>query len=163
MVKYAFTGSHGVGKTTSAYQMAHDKMIECAGKKVEIIHDIPAGNPYWISSGRKPSKIGQLWGFNAQLEAERIAEEKYDIVISDRTIMDYVGYSIYAGFYKLADVQLEIAKEHIKTYDKIYYIKINPELLIDNGVRNTDVNFQEDYDDILRQLFNIVERNIIEI
>lgn len=161
-LKYAFSGSHGVGKTTSAFKMAYDCKIKYFDKTVNVITDVPKGNPYWISNNKKPSKLGQLWGFNEQLELERISEKEYDITVSDRTIVDYIGYSIYSNFDLIASSQFDIAREYIKTYDEIYYISIKNNI-IDDGIRNVDKDFQKDYDKILRELFNMLNVKLIEI
>jgi len=155
--KVGITGAHSSGKTT----------------RIEFITEVCKlmRYPYIIvpESARRAKEVGldinkeadykvQKWIMDDQIVNELDAEQdsRYNtLILCDRTVWDVVVYSSFAlqrdmltlPQYNILEGQ---ARQHavLSPYDKIYLCKPRP--MIDDGIRDTDVEWQ-------RQLFERFE------
>jgi predicted ATPase len=157
----AFTGSHGTGKTTSVYEY-------CARLKKETRHEIGLITetarrcPFPIfSRDSQTSPEAQLWIFSEQTRCELDSTNQFETVVSDRTIVDCVGYTILAGFTGLAGSMLSMARHHIAIYEQVIFKPINSAFFIDDGLRNLDKSRQVELEQTLLNLYHVLGVNLI--
>ena len=77
--------------------------------------------------------------------AERCAELMHSDVITDRTIIDVMAFTMNALSIGYQDKEIfeSYAKEFIREYDYIFYISPNGLPIEDNGVRETDEHYRD--------------------
>lgn len=131
----AYSGTHGTGKTTAAFHRAFSSKVSFPDKTVTIITERAALCPFPINKEAKEES--QLWIFTNQMQAELEALNKFDIVISDRTIVDCIAYTQTMGFFNLAASMLEIAQHHISRYSQIILRHVSHDYVFNDGVRDS--------------------------
>lgn len=133
----ALSGAHGTGKTTAVFELAAE-LKKSQLSEVCIIPEIARICPYPIfSKDTISSKEAQIWMFSAQMQAEMDASRRYDIVISDRTIVDVIAYAAAAGMYDLAFAMKAMAKNYAKSaYKEVFFRSIvDYDFQVDDGSR----------------------------
>lgn len=158
----AFTGTHGVGKTTAVYQKAHQLKLEIPNKKIGIFNENAAWCPFPINEGT--TREAQLWMFTNQISTEMEYLSRYDIIVSDRTCVDCIAYSIQRGFYDIAEKMTDFSKIHIHRYKEIYFKEVdkNP-YVVDDGFRSIEESFRINIEKILKSLYKILNINVIYV
>ena len=155
MKKYiiAFSGSHGVGKSTDVFRKAYELKLETPEKKIGICTENVVFNPFPINL--TATKEGQLWIFTNHINNELEAISKYDIVVSDRSAVDSIAYTIVAGFPEIAKGMLSFVSEYIDIYRMIFFKKIRANnYYFNDGIRETtDNNYRERVEDVLLDLY----------
>lgn len=117
----AFSGAHGTGKTTAAYQMAADLKRTTCGE-VGLILEVARQCPFPVLTKHRGTTFkAQFWVFTEQIRRELEYSARYDCVVADRTIVDAIAYTSMAGYHGLAAAQLAIAREHAHTYDRVIF------------------------------------------
>jgi len=133
----AFSGSHGTGKTVSAAQKFIDLKINHPDKSIKLLHDLEAQSPYPIN--QDSSQYSQEWLFANHINKELEALSRFDIVVTDRTIVDVIGYTYALGFHSLAADMLCMAGSHMYVYREIYFKHISfNSYCYDDGIRAVD-------------------------
>lgn len=154
---YAYSGSHSVGKTTAVYLLAHELKLS-QDKEVGIILETARMCPYPIVSKENaiPSREAQLWIFSSQLKAELNASRRYGAVVSDRTIVDCIGYTAASGMYGLAYAMKEMAAAYVESaYKEIHFRSINEhDYLVDDGFRNLGYDFRREVELAILSLYS---------
>lgn len=150
MTKIAIIGTHGVGKTTLAHKMAYEKMQE--GKSVIVLGETARECPFPLN--KQMSVEAALWIFHRQMIKELEAEQRYDVVICDRSTMDSFIYAQTMDIDKQEDSRLfypmYAAIDHMSTYDDIFFVKkgnFQPKI---DGFRDTDRAFQEQIEELFK-------------
>lgn len=156
MKKYAIVGSHGVGKTWLVNKLYHEASREITCKKVGFIHEVVRNCPFPVND--KSSIDGGHWIVTEQINRELEAKAtNADILLCDRCAIDPIMY-LFAGnrfSIHLFRALYDLAKDWIKTYDKIIYIEADWNLQIkEDGFRDTDKKFQMLVDERFKTFFN---------
>lgn len=153
-MKIAYTGSHGTGKTTSVFNLAHTTKLENPNKRVTVFHENTSHAPKG-QFNKKGTPEAQLWMFTNRIRKEIELTSYYDIVICDRTIIDHIAYTIYMGFVDLADKMFNLAMEHVHTYDQILFKTIkNNNYLTDSSHRDIiDLEYRQNVENFLMRLY----------
>lgn len=144
-MKIAIIGTHGVGKTTLAYQIASE--AKRRGKNAIVINEVARRCPFPLNEHFDPD--GAHWIITSQINRELDAKaQKTEMIVCDRSAYDPVCY-LQARGYDVEDfLNLEgFAYEWMKTYDHIFYSIPSWQKLIDDGVRSIDINFQKEVDE----------------
>jgi len=147
----ALTGVHGTGKTTKVNALAA-KFRRDPDCKVGVITEIArlCPMPVYSLGCHYPSIEAQMWIFGAQLQAEAAAYDKYDIIISDRTLIDCIAYTRYFGYHDLARAMEIFAKSLIYRYaDIIFHFIADHDYLVDDGFRSMDPDARKKIEKIL--------------
>jgi len=135
----AFSGVHGTGKTTAVYETAAD--LKKQGKNVGIILETARKCPLPVLSlaCSNPSPEAQQWIFTRQILEEIEASMRYEVLVTDRTVVDAIAYTRYFGYSDLACAMERIAKHRF--YDVIHFksIKLNDWCIYD-GFRRVEEN-----------------------
>lgn len=150
-MKIAFSGSHGTGKTTNVFKLANELKIDNNFKEIGIIQEIERECPFEILDKHTEKSI--LWTFSKQIERELFYSNIYDIMICDRTILDHVAYAKTLNIPIWKNL-LELSINHIKSYDIIYFKKIDfNDYYFDDGVKIFDKEFRSKLERILLELY----------
>jgi tRNA uridine 5-carbamoylmethylation protein Kti12 len=161
-MKIGIMGTHGVGKTTFAYQLLAEKKKENPNLKVGIVTEVARDCPFPINE--KTTKKAQLWIFAEQLKREIEAEKKNDIIICDRTLLDNLVYSNNAGFYDLVDDLFPFTKHWMCTYSEVYFLRIPEDVeLVDDGIRSVKLSFQRMIDLNMEIWIKVYNINVKEV
>lgn len=152
-LKIAYSGTHGTGKTTSVFNMATYCKMKYPKKSVHVITETASESPFKIN--KQTSEESQLWIYTKQIQNELENSLKYNILISDRSIVDCIAYSQVAGFTKLVRYQHDFAKYYLKNYDYIFFKKIETnDFLFKDGIRDSeDLEFRQKVENELLNLY----------
>lgn len=155
------TGTHGTGKTTLLYKLAHDMKIHYGGKSIGVISEIARSCPFPIFSSQTVStELAQTWIFSAQVKAEIESSYRNDITLSDRTIFDVIAYTMEVNE-DLAAEMAGIAQRMV--YDKIYFVRPSKNYAFEDGQRSTDTKLREKIDQNLVKILDSQSLQIKEI
>jgi len=150
----AFSGAHGTGKTTSVYSMA--EKLKKDGLNVGIILETARECPFPVMSKtcHEPVKEAQLWIFTRQIQAELEASRKYDVVVSDRSIIDCIAYTRFHRYSSLGTDMEAIAQHHKKIYRQIIVNSIETHnYCLDDGFRSMDMLSRKTIEETLIHIY----------
>lgn len=134
-LKIAFIGSHGVGKTTLCYGLA--ARLKARDVSLDVVGEIARRCPLPINRGT--TRDAQAWILHTQIAEELLAAARYELVISDRSVLDNFVYLLLAtGHPNILEPLVDL---WTRTYDLLVHVPIldqpNPD-----GFRSTDPSFQ---------------------
>ena len=77
--------------------------------------------------------------------AERCGELMHDNIITDRTVLDVMAFTLNAKSIPHQDIEAfeQYASEFVREYDYIFYISPHGLEIEDNGVRETDEHYRD--------------------
>ena len=157
-IKYAFSGSHSVGKTFAALKLARDLKTEHPNMSVGMIQEVARHCPFPINTDATDESA--LWIFSEQIRKELDYSTKYDILVCDRSIMDTVAYA-RINKCKYAGPMFQVAEKFVESYDKIIFMTIeNNNFLFDDGVRSIDPEFRRLVEEELVRMYNSINVDI---
>ena len=84
MIKIAFIGTHGVGKTTLCYGLA--ARLKRSDVALDIVHEVARRCPLPINA--ETTAAAQRWILHTQIAEETVAAARYPVVICDRSVLD---------------------------------------------------------------------------
>ena len=136
-MKIGLCGTMSVGKTTlvnALEKLDQFKDYKFATERSEYLMNL--GIPLNTDSTLKGQTV---------FLAERCAELMHNKVITDRTILDVMAFTMNAGSidYKDKEAFEEYAIEFLREYDYIFYISPDGIPIEDNGVRETDEHYRD--------------------
>jgi thymidylate kinase len=156
----AYSGTHGTGKTTSVLLRAADLKEQYPGLRVEHYSENVAWCPYPVNMNM--TEESQLWIFTNQIQAELKLLTLFDIIVSDRTVVDSIAYAMVMGFNELADSMMTLARHHVYRYSEIYFMTIkNNNHHHADGLRDEDPSFRAKVEEALFQLYRQLGCNLI--
>ena len=89
-MKLSLIGTHGVGKTTLAYEIC--SLLKKADYNVELVTEVARQSPFPVNAAT--TLEGQLWILHAQIAAELDAARRAPHVICDRAVLDNYCYLV---------------------------------------------------------------------
>ena len=150
MFKVALVGTHGVNKTTLAYELAG--ALKRKGRTVELLTEIARECPFPLNE--QATREAYLWIISRQIQLEIEKTPRADILVCDRSVLDNFAY--YVRRYGNADEQAEAlgmyCRTWMKTYDLLVRLPIAQALAAD-GFRSTNEQFQREIDLLCDELF----------
>ena len=152
-LKLALVGTHGVGKTTLAYEIC--SLLKKAHYNVELVTEVARQSPFPVNAAT--TLEGQLWILHAQIAAELDAARRAPHVITDRSVLDNYCYLVNKFGRQL---QLE---SWLAWWMDTYSILIGvPPVAADipaDGFRSEDRAFQQRIHDLLIELLAVAPFN----
>ena len=143
-LKFAFIGSHGVGKTTLCYGLA--ARLKRRDVPLEIVHEVARRCPLPINAATTAE--AQRWIIHTQIAEEIVAAARYPLVLCDRSVLDNYVYFLLAAD---PDPALDhLVSEWLFGYDLLIQVPILAAPQAD-GIRAADPAFQRAVDERLRQ------------
>ena len=136
-MKIGLCGTMSVGKTTlvnALQKLPQFKGYNFATERSKYLNDL--GIPLNTDSTLKGQTV---------FLAERCAELMQGNIITDRTVLDVMAFTMNAKSipHQDKDVFEQYAKEFIREYDYIFYISPYGLPIEDNGVRETDEHYRD--------------------
>ena len=145
MVKIAFIGSHGVGKTTLCYDLA--AALKKQGLTVDMVKEVARLSPLPIN--RQTSLEAQMWILSTQIAEEIRSGATHEVVVCDRSVLDNYAYLVFAASRQR---WLEpLVNRWMKGYDLLFKVPIAGTPSAD-GVRDTDEFFMRSIDGLVDEL-----------
>lgn len=151
MKKISVVGTHGVGKSTLSYHLAAllkkahpTKSVICLEENVREITKITDGN----FTSLEFTKLA----IYDQLFREVKASLLYDIMVTDRSLVDYMIYGQLNGNYYGFD---EDAPLHMFGFNQIYFLRPDKvdSPIANDGFRDTDLDFRNKVDSEFAKFF----------
>lgn len=136
-MKIAIAGTHGVGKTTFAKDLAKELNFNYI---LDVVKDEAVKKGFVINENTPPEV--QLWLVCRQWELERTTPESW---VADKSLLDYL---IYGEIVLKDDDFKKIIREIVKRnahYDPVFYLPIEFPMELD-GIRSEDENFRKEVD-----------------
>ena len=150
MTKIALVGTHGIGKTTIAYELAG--AVKRTGKTVELITELARECPFPLNDQATAEAYQWIISRQVQLEIEKSA--RADVVICDRSVLDNFAY--YIRRYGTSSPRYEALSRFctywMTTYDFLVRLPLSSPPS-DDGFRSTDPRFQAEIDELCDSLF----------
>ena len=138
MIKIAIAGIHGSGKTTLINKMKES--FESFDKTVYVVKEVARKCPHPLETIKS-----QKWIWENQLKEEwKMQYLNYDIILYDRCLLDNLLY--YMDLLDKYEIDFVFksfwyyTQKWMNTYDYISVLEMNPEFIIDDGIRITDIN-----------------------
>ena len=144
-MKLALIGTHGVGKTTLAYELC--SLLKKSHHNVELVTEVARQSPFPVNAAT--TLEGQLWILHAQIAAELDAARRAPHVIADRSVLDNYCYLVnkfgrqpqleswlgwwmntYDALAGVPPVSTEIPADGFRSEDRVFQRRIH-ELLIE--------------------------------
>ena len=159
-MKIGLCGTMSVGKTTlvkALQELPEFKDYKFATERSKYLNDL--GIPLNTDSTLKGQTV---------FLAERCAELMCENIITDRTVLDVMSFTLNAKSIGNYDQEIfeNYAKEFIREYDYIFYISPSGLPIEDNGVRETDEHYRDIIDftinSLIRKYGHLID-NIFEI
>jgi predicted ATPase len=145
LMKLAFIGTHGVGKTTLCYDLL--AALKRQGMNADLVKEVARLSPLPIN--RKTSFEAQMWILTTQVAEEIRSGSQHDVVVCDRSVLDNYAYLTFAcGRQKPVE---RFVDYWMKTYDVLFKVPISGEASAD-GVRDTDEFFMRSIDQLVDTL-----------
>jgi thymidylate kinase len=145
MVKIAFIGTHGVGKTTLCYDLG--AILKKRGLNVDLVKEVARLSPLPIN--RQTSLEAQLWILTTQIAEEIRSAAHHEVVVCDRSVLDNYAYLAFAaGKQRWLE---PLVNRWMKTYDLLFKVPISGAASAD-GVRDTDEFFMRQIDKLVDEL-----------
>ena len=145
LVKLAFIGSHGVGKTTLCYELA--ARLKRQDRVVDLVMEVARGCPLPIN--RDTTEAAQAWILHTQVAQEIVASARGGMVVCDRSVLDNYAYLVHATGRRAAYDAL--VAEWVRSYDRLFKVPVVEAPSFD-GTRDTSLDFQRAIDRLIDDL-----------
>ncbi|MFQ5744486.1 MAG: AAA family ATPase [Acidobacteriota bacterium] len=145
-MKFAFIGTHGVGKTTLAYGLA--MRLKQLGANVGFLEEVARRCPFPINE--ETSLEAQTWILMETIRREIELTKVYPELVCDRSALD--NYCYLELRFGRKQALFALVEHWANSYDLLYKVPIRKECLQGDGTRSTDLAFQRAIDETLDQL-----------
>lgn len=150
---YAFSGTHGVGKTSWTTKEFYNYKLEFPEENIGLLINLDRSCPLPIN--QTGTVDTQRYLFTDRIRNEIISCVKYDVVFTDQTIFDIMAYSLSLGYKDLYDSMIKMAIYHRPFYEEISVLLIeNNDYHYDDGLRDMDKNFRQKVQDNLLMIYD---------
>ena len=144
-LKLALIGTHGVGKTTLAYEIC--SLLKKADHNVELVTEVARQSPFPVNAAT--TLEGQLWILHAQIVAELDAAHRAPNVICDRAVLDNYCYLVNK-FGRQPQLDSWLAW-WMDTYSLLVGVPPLENAIPSDGFRSEDRAFQERIHELLKE------------
>ena len=150
MFKVALVGTHGVNKTTIAYELAG--VLKRNGQTVELLTEIARECPFPLNE--QATREAYQWIIARQVQLEIEKSPRADVLVCDRSVLDNFAYYVrrYGNESDEANALRLYCRSWMRTYDLLVRLPV-VEALAPDGFRSTDAEFQREIDLLCDELF----------
>jgi nicotinamide riboside kinase len=148
ILKLALIGTHGVGKTTLAYELC--SLLKKSHYNVELVTEVARQSPFPVNAAT--TLEGQLWILHAQIAAELAAARRAPHVITDRAVLDNYCYLVNK-FGRQPQLESWLAW-WMNTYDILVGVPPVAAEIPSDGFRSEDRAFQQRIHELLMELLS---------
>lgn len=154
-MKIALIGTHGVGKTTLAFDIC--SLLKKRGWTVELVTEVARRCPLPVNE--QTTLQAQLWILHSQIAAELEAEQRAQHVVCDRSVLDNYCYLINRVA-RQPGLETWLV-DWLRSYDLLVGVPLVRESIyaenfrqpsLDDGFRATDRAFQQKIDALLKEI-----------
>jgi len=147
-MKIGLCGTMSVGKTTLVNALKELKYFEGYNFRTER-------SKYLMEMGIPLNTDSTVKG-QAVFLAERASELMLDNIITDRTIIDVMAFAKCSKSMNYLEAQdfCDFASNMIYEYDYIFYVSPEGVEIEDNGIRETDAEYRNEIDIIIRLILS---------
>src|SRR5271168_3736906 len=145
-LKLALIGTHGVGKTTLAYEIC--SLLKKADYNVELVTEVARQSPFPVNAAT--TLEGQLWILHAQIAAELSASRHAPHVICDRAVLDNYCYLVNK-FGRQPQLESWLAW-WMDSYSLLIGVPPVEAGIVADGFRSEDRAFQQRIHELLKQM-----------
>lgn len=145
-LKLALIGTHGVGKTTLAYEIC--SLLKKADYNVELVTEVARQSPFPVNAAT--TLEGQFWILHAQIAAELSASRHAPHVICDRAVLDNYCYLVNK-FGRQTQLESWLAW-WMDSYSLLIGVPPVEAGIPSDGFRSEDRAFQQRIHELLKQL-----------
>ena len=145
-MKLALIGTHGVGKTTLAYEIC--SLLKKANHNVELVTEVARRSPFPVNEAT--TLEGQLWILHAQIAAELDAGSRAPHVICDRAVLDNYCYLVNK-FGRQHQLEQWLAW-WMGTYALLVGVPPFADGIPPDGFRSENLEFQQRIHELLNQM-----------
>ena len=147
-MKLALIGTHGVGKTTLAYEIC--SLLKKADHNVELVTEVARRSPFPINEGTTIE--GQLWILHAQIAKELDAASRAQHLICDRSVLDNYCYLVNKFG---RQTQLEHwLNWWMESYSLLVSVPPMADGIPPDGFRSENLEFQERIHDLIGEMLS---------
>ena len=147
-MKLALIGTHGVGKTTLAYEVC--SLLKKSHHNVELVAEVARQSPFPVNA--ETTLEGQLWILHAQIAAELEAAPRAPVLITDRAVLDNYCYLVNK-FGRQPQLEPWLAW-WMNTYDALVGVPPAAAEIPADGFRSEDRAFQQRIHELLIELLS---------
>jgi nicotinamide riboside kinase len=147
-LKLALIGTHGVGKTTLAYECC--SLLKKADYNVELVTEVARQSPFPVNAAT--TLEGQLWILHAQIAAELDAARRAPHVICDRSVLDNYCYLVNK-FGRQPQLEAWLSW-WMGTYEMLVGVPPLANGIQPDGFRSEDHEFQQRIHELLKQMLD---------
>ena len=147
-MKLALIGTHGVGKTTLAYELC--SLLKKSHHNVELVTEVARQSPFPVNAAT--TLEGQLWILHAQIATELDASRRAPQVIADRSVLDNYCYLVNK-FGRQPQLEPWLAW-WMNTYDALVGVPPAASEIPADGFRSEDRGFQQRIHELLIELLS---------
>jgi nicotinamide riboside kinase len=142
--KIAFIGSHSVRKTNAVHSFAG--AVGRSGRSVEVGREVVRHNPLGLNESATAE--AQLWVLMAQIQQELELNNRADVVVTDRAVIDNFAYFLRATSGEDPFDVKPLVRRWCDTYD--LFVRLVPDVPLKvDGVRSTNERFRAEIEQIL--------------
>ena len=158
-MKIALIGTHGVGKTTLAFEVC--AQLKIAGYSVELVTEIARRSPFPVNEGT--TLESQLWILHQQIATELEMMSRAQYVVCDRAVID--NYAYLSNKFDRQPYLEPMLAQWMKSYDLLIHVPLREERITADGFRSENVEFQRTIDGRVCALIQTspFTENIVEV
>jgi nicotinamide riboside kinase len=145
LLKVAFLGSHGVGKTTLCFELA--AKLKRRDLRVDMVKEVARSCP--LPLNRATTQAAQAWIIHTQIAREIEASVHHDVIVCDRSVLDNYAYMV--SKFGRSPVFDEIVSSWLPTYGLLVKVPIVTPPRFD-GVRDVTGEYQQEIDRTIESL-----------
>jgi nicotinamide riboside kinase len=145
-LKLALIGTHGVGKTTLAYEIC--SLLKKAHHPVELVAEVARRSPFAVNEAT--TLEGQLWILHSQIAAELEASSHAAHVVCDRSVLDNYCY-LRNKFGRQEPLETWLSW-WIESYSLLVAVPPLEEAISPDGFRSQSREFQRRIHDLLGEI-----------
>src|SRR5262245_13854851 len=149
-MKIALVGTHGISKTTVAYELAG--LLKRRRLTVELLTEIARECPFPLNE--LATREAYQWIIARQVQLEIEKSPRADVLVCDRSVLDNFAYFVrrYGESGREAEALASYCRAWMASYDLLIRLPISQSLAAD-GFRSTDEQFQREIDVLCDRLF----------